>query len=342
MNAKNILFIGKYLPEFCYESLKNHSLATELSASGYNLYLLSDSWCNVSQNNFLGNVGELSKTDPFIKKYFVDPKQLKYSDYNLVGSMIGLACKIIKEIKFQYIYITDIFHYALIGDWIRYNYNITIIGSAHNKDVIRLFQEDYTKEYILNVLERLDILFLYDFFYEYLNYLNINVKNRSICSVIKKQQKKIESANNSIVITGELVNINMDYLYTAISEKFTNETIKIILFNKTKYEFNDKLNTSLNIEIVDTVSLQEYFSSIDNCKYVIDVSQIIDNEVKYLTNNLYLMYSGAKVLLNYANFNIITKMFDVEYEMYQDFYYIKKFEKSEMSITEKIIELENI
>ena len=87
---KNVLFIGGYFPEISIESFNNYLLCQECKSKDYDLFLLSDSWYRVNKKEFkfLGNMEELSKLEPFKKKYFIDPIQCKYAR-NEIYAMLG-------------------------------------------------------------------------------------------------------------------------------------------------------------------------------------------------------------------------------------------------------------
>lgn len=167
---KKLLFIGDYFPHISFDSALNDRIGRELGKD-FELILLSRGWCDV-KDGIWGDVDSLSTKFPFIKKYYLDPIQLKYMGGDIVRGYLGLACKILETEKVDLIIYADKMQYCLLTELLKARYSIPIYRIIYDANVYQCL-DDYTIPYILHNLKSCDKIYMYlpniDLFNRFIN-----------------------------------------------------------------------------------------------------------------------------------------------------------------------------
>lgn len=180
------LFIGDYYPEFSYRSKLNQIVAENISELGEEIFLLSSSWCNITEENFYGDVEQLSQKGPFKQKYFIDPIQVRDSNLELINAYLGLGCKIIECEKIDKIVFADKFIYIPALVILKKLYGLSCVYLAWESNALYTAMDDYVRPYTDMLLETFDKIITYpDYIDSWKNLFNRTESNFISASPIK-------------------------------------------------------------------------------------------------------------------------------------------------------------
>lgn len=204
---KKILLIGDYFPNLSWDSFWNNVLAEALVDAGYQVTLLSKSWCEVEENNFIGNVNELTSPGPFTCRYYIDPFQMKRTNGDLLNGFLGLACQIIPFEKIDCLLFSEHIQHSLLVELIKNRFNIPCYLSLFSLSTIsRYLHDDYALGYIRQTLTNFEKIFTFD---SYSEGLSRSVLKKNIFSALPFklcQNENFSFDNQKMNITGILQN----------------------------------------------------------------------------------------------------------------------------------------
>lgn len=158
---KKILFVGDYYPLFSYKSFFNYKLVEKLNKKGYEIILLSKSWCDADEETFYGSVESLSQNYPFYKRYFIDPLQVRSGNLNLFNAYLGLGCKIIEYEQIEGIIFADDVMFSPIIELFKIRYQIPCYLLLFEKEAFQKMTDDYVMPYIKSTLSSVDKIIVY-------------------------------------------------------------------------------------------------------------------------------------------------------------------------------------
>lgn len=171
----NILYVGKFFPCATYKSLMTEMIARDLRQCGNKVFLLSDAWCTVYEDEFCGNVLSLSDKGPFEKKYYIDPLQKRIRSKERISCMLGLACKIIEFEKIDCIIFSDSAEYLPVLELVKVRYNLPIFYALFDDNFITMILDDYIHPFAEYALSSFNGIFTDPFLADFLvNQLHIN------------------------------------------------------------------------------------------------------------------------------------------------------------------------
>lgn len=305
----NILFIGEYFPKISRKTFRNYQLVKALIKEKCNqVYLLSDSWCDVKENEYIRVNEEMF--DDFKEKYFIDPIQIVYS--NITIALLGIAIKICKYNKIDFIYTSDYQKYGPVVELIRSYVNVPVIYGLYQDDVLYSYDEIYTKSWLSKSACNCDLVLTHG---EYVDILKKNTSFRNINAfhpyVIEQSNLNIE---NNILILGEIhksVDVNKMYLEIEKESKGYNVTFLIWGDEKEKIlSFFDKSKKMYSV-----VNLDNFSDMLRKCtgKFVVTTEYLLNNYISFdmlqllLSFNLYPIINDDYSLLktNIFNYSII-------------------------------------
>lgn len=204
---KKVLLIGDYFPNLSWESFRNKSIAESLSNNGYKVILLSKSWCDVTEDCFIGNVNELSQNAPFTNRYFIDPCQMKRTG-ELLNGFLGLVCKIIPYEKIDFVLFSEQIQFVQLAELIRNRFDIPCYLSLFSFSTISGYlHDDYALEYLGKTLSYFEKIFTLDSYCERLSRIVSN-GNLSVSLPFNTPQTiNRASDSNEMSVVGILRNV---------------------------------------------------------------------------------------------------------------------------------------
>lgn len=226
-----VLFIGDYFPHISYKSFLNNKLAMKLSEK-YELILVSSAWNNI-ENEIYGDESTLSENKPFSKRYFLDPIQMKYSNYDIVKGYLAMCCRIIENYDINAIIYADKMQYILLIDLLKVRFNIPIYLLFYDINIYQCL-DDYTVPFISFSISQAEKINMFltncDLFNKFLNipkYLfeDLNVFSRNFYKDISAEINEVailsayldqEKYNN---LYRKLVDMNLPYPFFFVALK---------------------------------------------------------------------------------------------------------------------------
>lgn len=120
IKMRTILLVGSYFPIANIETILMHYLACDLKLRGYRLILVSDAWCKVESDMFVGTAKDLASDNVFDKKYYLDPLQVSIlrRENGTTNMLYGLICNVVRS---------ECVNDVLIIDMIPYGYYSTLL-----------------------------------------------------------------------------------------------------------------------------------------------------------------------------------------------------------------------
>lgn len=119
-----LLLVGESYPVFSCRAAGNLKIAEELREAGHEVYLLSRSWCTVTQENFYGDAGMLCNAYPFKKRFFADAVQLRATGTELFTAMLGLCIQILEQEQIDAVVFSDPLSFLPIAECCRSRFGI--------------------------------------------------------------------------------------------------------------------------------------------------------------------------------------------------------------------------
>lgn len=263
---KRIVFIGKYFPEVCYESLFNYLILRELKSSGNYIILISDSWNRCHSDNFIGKDENVS--DIIDEYYYLDPVQLNYSDYNINVGLIAMLKKVLKFQKIDMVMTSNIIDYCLVMAYIKEKFFLKISLIVNDRTIFRFINDDYTGEIAPELISTFDKIIVSGQFTEYLKM--IPVIEQSIIYKKDIQNYSIDNEKSDFTLIFGIVD-NMCFLDN-LNEyiKRSNQKILIVIYGINCNEYEFKLVKKKNIYVKRPSCIEELV------KYIAIAGQVID------------------------------------------------------------------
>ena len=115
------MIIAEYYPLNTSGSRETYEIAKTLSLM-HEVILLSPSWCEVSEDIFTGDVFSLSENGPFLRRYFVDPIQVKEERTNIFTALYTLGCKVLEYERCDMVLFCEKMMYVPIVTLLKRNY----------------------------------------------------------------------------------------------------------------------------------------------------------------------------------------------------------------------------
>lgn len=310
----NVIILGDYFPKMTYKTLLNQYLL-EMNNGDDKIFLVSKAWCEISNENFIGSMNELTRNGNFTKRFYVDPLQLKYSQ-NKDAAILGLICDVIKKENIDIIKCTNCINYSIILDNIkRWFPNIQIEVFISRSEVIILENDVYWRNIFGDIKQSFDTIWGIDFYtneiHSIINY-SVNrftskeiIDRTTILGLARKYQDPISLAH-SIYMEGE---------------KFS---LDIILFGENKKLVADELYEAYGLNLVDVNDMASFYSIVTKGTKILDISMFLDYFDLAPTIIEYLC--GYYPIINSEVLNALHKEYKVNYSKLKDKFILTNIE----------------
>lgn len=279
----NILFLGAYLPELSFEAIQNRMIAKALREEGYNLILVSSSWCKVSKGCFCGNFKELKRDDVFDERFFIDPLQLRYCKNGIFGALTGLSYQITEKYDIDIVLITNIYEYALTAKYLKCRLpDARFILADFSDSVIRFWGEEYSKAYAEDVFSMFDRIVNYGYYKAFWENAFSKKDGGIVRGIPVKMgcvRRKNTEGSKEIFIIGELRNdTNIDLLETRLMTEFSEWKKQVILYGDEEKIKKIKCRVErIDINWIETPnSLEQWEELLPKECMVMDVDDLLD------------------------------------------------------------------
>lgn len=296
-----ILYIGKYYPLFSYESKQTEIIVNDLNKKGNNVILLSKSWCDVNESNFVGDVKTLTNDKLFYKRFYIDPLQVRESNQNIVSAYFGLACKIIEYEKINKIIFADDIEYSLIIELLHYRYHIPCCLFLFTISSARKILDNYIIPYIRKNLLIFDKIYTFSVSAEFLKQ-DLQIDKEKVIEAVPFKEINIKENE-----------IKKDNIYLLCREK-CDEKKKEFLKDIIRMTGKKKENVFFIIQVKDIKkeSNEVYIKDLPKCSLIISEEEnkkIKPIEYSYI---LTVLASGNIPVISEKNFRQIEAL-DKEY-----------------------------
>jgi len=184
---KTILFIAESFPIASEECGINIEIAKSIRECGNNVILFSLSWCRSDSDNFMPEYGRVFDSEPFIKRYFLDPIQLRILDDDIITSSVGLLVKILESENIDTIVFVEAIKYGIIGEIIKRRYSIPIIMYICHERQLEKMYDDYVYPATLRALKTYDKIYCSDK-YNKIFYNNEDENLQLECNICKPKE----------------------------------------------------------------------------------------------------------------------------------------------------------
>ena len=263
---KKIVFIGKFFPEVCYESLFNYLIIREMKSSGNYVILISDSWNRCHGNNFIGK--EENASDIIDEYYYLDPVQLNYSDYNINVGLIAMVKKVLKFQEVDMVMTSNIIDYSLVMAYIKEKFSLKVSLIVNDRTVFRFINDDYTGEIAPELIGSYDKIIASGQFVEYLKVLAFIEKSK----IFKKDIQNYAIDNEKSDFTLIFGVVDNTYFVDNLNEyiKHTKQKLLIVIYGIDREEYEFKLVNKENVDIKSPSHSGELVKYLANAKQVID------------------------------------------------------------------------
>jgi hypothetical protein len=257
---KTILLIGDYFPNFSWESFWNKALAESLVEHGYQVVLLSKAWCEVDENNFVGSVDELSGNEPFTRRYFIDPIQMKRTRGDLINGFLGLVCKIISLEKIEGVLFSEQIEYAPLVELIKSRFDLPCYLSLYKYETISDYLLDnYISAYIRDTFSCFEKIFTLD---PYINLLSLHVQRDKLVPALPFCiQNRVDGIpdGNSIFVVGVIRSAaEAEVLSTKLANSFSSVRQHFLMAGETV----DKKKIAMGFENAESYVCVENLSDL--------------------------------------------------------------------------------
>jgi len=257
---KNILFIGDYFPLLSYSSAVNDSIAVSLYQHGFSIFLLSRAWCSVERGNFIGTVEELSNSAPFVRRYFIDPSQIKISGEDQITALFGLCCKIIEHDTIDSVLICDNLEFCLLAELLKARYSVECyLGIYLSSQVYIKPFTNYLLPFIKKTFLSFDRILTFE---PYVGMLSNIVSKEILCAANPFDDFPVDKSTavtqDSFFITGSVGSKKMiDQIAFQIERMSHHRRILLFLYGLYASNVTSTLVNNENIQIICPASLAE-------------------------------------------------------------------------------------
>ncbi len=308
----NILFIGEYFPKFSWGSLRNHMIGDTFKNAGHTVFLVSDSWCEVKENDFSNVLFINNYESPFYKTYFVDPDQLRgsFMKNSLLG-LLGLSYKLCENETIDKIYISNLYPYSIVGSMLKKNYKIDLILGQFSNEQHYLFRDTYFEEILKHDLNSFDRVFA-NKEYEGL-YINLDKDINYFDSIpfpICCSSDDYSFNSDTIYIIGEIsINDDIKYIGDYIQSYAKNKKINILLFGDKADELKFNLKNT-NINLIDIELGIDFVFNIPKNSVVSEIHNFVGINSYDINNVLTLYKYGFLPIVNNYLANYLKKYYN--------------------------------
>lgn len=310
----NVIILGDYFPKMTYKTLLNQYLL-EMNNGDDKFFLVSNAWCEISNENFIGSMNELTRNGNFTKRYYVDPLQLKYSQ-NKDAAILGLICDVIKKENIDIIKCTNCVNYSIILDNIkRWFPNIQIEVFISRSEVIVLENDLYWRNIFGDIKQSFDTIWGIDFY------------TNEIPSIINYSVNRFTS--KEIIDRTTILGLARKYqdpisLAHSLHMEGREFSLDIILFGENKKLVADELYDAYGLNLVDVKDMASFYSVVTKGTKILDISMFLDYIDLAPTIIEYLC--GYYPIINSEVLNALHKEYKVNYSKLKDKFILTNIE----------------
>ncbi|MBR0093319.1 MAG: hypothetical protein IJP92_16655, partial [Lachnospiraceae bacterium] len=145
-----------YYPVQSEISSNVHEISRRLKEDGMQLLLLSRSWCEIASDSEAFLYIMENKREPFERKHYVDPIQMRLSNADVIKLMIGLACKLMDYEDISRVLFLDSLEYLPVYQVIRMNYQVRGTLFLHSEEQVKAGFRGYSYPNMRNAIKSFD------------------------------------------------------------------------------------------------------------------------------------------------------------------------------------------
>lgn len=324
-----ILFLGDYLPNLSMASLRNHKTIQAMANEGWEVYLLSDSWCGLEKHSA---VRYIPKENNFIREHlYVDPIQSNYSNVDI--SMVALARQICIQYEFDFIYVSSLRDYGIVSEIISGYFSIPTILSMQSDGAIYSIYELYTKNWLQSYIEKVDTLLVHKHNRSFYN--NYEDSTNIVEIMPYSFDNKVQSFNENLAsyvlyMEGLHDRISPEYILWKINEITGNKNPKTFIGSNVNHDKLTKILNKLNAEPVDLNDGIESINALSGSIAII-AECLLDKSEVCVDKALMLMSYGLYPLVNKGTYDVLEYYYNLKYKRKNEFFIIESVDVSSNS-----------